>query len=103
MTDEMLFGLTRTTIEIEKLAYGCAIAFEPGLYHSMSKFCAYSYTGPDATIKALDISVEYDYFPSEWYNGAKQKFQKNLGLLRRSAPSAQSSEESLVDSRSDRS
>ncbi|GAV02858.1 hypothetical protein RvY_13371-2 [Ramazzottius varieornatus] len=97
MTDEMIFAMTRTTIEIEKLTFGSAIAFEPGLYHNMSKFCAYSYNTYNNTIKSHDISVEYNYFPSEWYDGCKQKFLKTLGSLHRSVPSAQSSEESLVD------
>ncbi|GAV02854.1 hypothetical protein RvY_13368 [Ramazzottius varieornatus] len=82
MTDELLFAMTRTTIEIETLAFGSAIAFEPGLYRNMDKFCAYSFHTGNTTIKSHDISVEYDYFPSEWYLGCKQKFLNNTNVLK---------------------
>jgi hypothetical protein len=75
MDDSLLFAMTRTTIELEALAFGCAIAFEPFLYGNMGRFCAYSFQTGNGTFKSHDISVEYDYFPSEWYLGAKQKYQ----------------------------
>ncbi|OQV19086.1 putative G-protein coupled receptor [Hypsibius exemplaris] len=73
--DALVFAMTRTTIEIEALAFGSAVAFEPNLYRNMSKFCAYSFHTGNGTIKSHDISVEYDYFPSEWYLGAKEKYR----------------------------
>ncbi|XP_055351667.1 probable G-protein coupled receptor CG31760 [Paramacrobiotus metropolitanus] len=83
MNDELLFAMTRTTIEIEELAFGCAIAFEPYFYRNMSKFCAYSFHTGNGSIKSHDISVEYDYFPSEWYLGTKNKALNLTKILER--------------------
>lgn len=73
MDDSLLFAMTRTVIEIEALAFGSAVAFEPYFYRNMSKFCAYSFHTGNGSIKSHDISVEYDYFPSEWYLGNGKK------------------------------
>ncbi|XP_055338946.1 atrial natriuretic peptide receptor 2-like isoform X2 [Paramacrobiotus metropolitanus] len=83
MDDETLFAMTRTTIEIEELAFGSAIAFEPYFYRNMSKFCAYSFHTGNNSIKSHDISVEYDYFPSEWYLGTKVKALNLSRILER--------------------
>jgi hypothetical protein len=74
LSQAAIFALTRATIELETLAFGCAIAFELFIYRNMFRFCEYSYHTSNGTIESHDISVELDYLPAHWYFGAKTKF-----------------------------
>ncbi len=73
ISEAQIYQSLRSSVEMDPLVYGAALAFEPGEFAGRRLFAPYVYRGPGGLVE-IDIATEsYDYTQPtwEWYNGPR--------------------------------
>jgi len=66
LSEQTLYEVLRRNVGDNRLIYGAAIAFEPGLFKGRPLFCPYVYRSGNG-VKSIDIGTQsYDYTKPEW-------------------------------------